>query len=238
VKPIEEAVILAGGLGTRLRSVVSDVPKPLAPVAGRPFLAWLLDRLTEQGVRRTVLATGYLSQKIEAAIGKNWRGMDIAYSVEHEPLGTGGALMQAVKHLRGQVVHVSNGDTYLHYSLRDLQQVTEAQGALAGMALASVADTARYGAVTVQQGRVLSFQEKGQVGPGYINAGSYYLSREGLAALHEHASAGAFSLETAFLHPLASAGGLAATVDTSGFIDIGVPEDYALAQTWFETPRV
>lgn len=235
--PTEEVVILAGGLGTRLRSVVSDVPKPLAPVAGRPFLAWLLDRLAAQGVRRVVLATGYLAERVEAMIGPRWAGMEVAYSVESEPLGTGGALVQAIARLQGQSLHVCNGDTYLHYALRELEQVTARHGALAGMALASVADTGRYGAVSVDDGRVLSFEEKGRTGPGYINAGSYFLPRAGLEALCALGSAGAFSLETAFLHPLASTGRLAAAVDTSGFIDIGVPEDYAAAQTWFADGR-
>lgn len=234
MKPAEEVVVLAGGLGTRLRAVINDIPKPLAPVAGRPFLAWLLDRLASQGVRRTVLATGYLAEKVEAAIGPRWAGMDVAYSVERAPLGTGGALVQALSLLQGQAVHVCNGDTYLNYSLAELQLITQHHGALAGMALASVPDTARYGAVSVEAGRVLSFQEKGREGPGYINAGSYFLSREGLDELSACAAQGTFSLETAFLHPLAAAGMLAATVDTSGFIDIGVPEDYARAQSIFE----
>lgn len=237
MKRSEEAVVLAGGLGTRLRSVVSGVPKPLAPVAGRPFLAWLLDRLAGQGVRRVVLATGYLANKVEAEVGSCWSGMEIVYSVESEPLGTGGALMQAIARLQGQSLHVCNGDTWLRFSLRELEQATERQQALAGMALARVPDTARYGAVSVQGDRVLSFQEKGRVGPGFINAGSYFLPARGLDALNSLGSAGAFSLENAFLYPLAGRGQLAATVDTSGFIDIGVPEDYAVAQTLFASAR-
>ena len=89
--PADEAIILAGGFGTRLRGIVDDVPKPLAPVAGRPFLVWVLDRLASSGMRRCILATGYMSETIEQSIGMRWQGMDIAYSVESEPLGTGGA---------------------------------------------------------------------------------------------------------------------------------------------------
>ena len=113
--PADEAIVLAGGFGTRLRGIVDDVPKPLAPVAGRPFLAWLLDRLAASGIRRCILATGYMSDAIERTIGTRWQGMEIAYSVEPEPLGTGGAIRLAVMQLRGTSVHVLNGDTWLVY---------------------------------------------------------------------------------------------------------------------------
>ena len=91
----DEAIVLVGGLGTRLRAVVSDVPKPLAPVAGRPFLTWLLDHLAENDVRHVVLAAGYLAERVIDSIGREWRGMQVDYSVEATPLGTGGAVRQA-----------------------------------------------------------------------------------------------------------------------------------------------
>ena len=109
----DEAIILAGGLGTRLRGMVSDVPKPLAPVAGRPFLAWVLDSMADGGIARIVLATGHMADKVEAAIGRSWRGMEVVYSVEPQPMGTGGAIALARNLLRGHGAHVINGDTYL-----------------------------------------------------------------------------------------------------------------------------
>jgi len=226
----DEAIILAGGLGTRLRPLVHDVPKPLAPVGGRPFLAWLLDRLAQEGIRHVCLATGYMADRLETAIGHHWQGMEIEYSVESEPLGTGGALLQAVSRLRGNSVHVCNADTWLRYSLYDLEMLTCQQ---IGMALASVSEVGRYGAVTVAAGRVVRFQEKGGQGAGFINAGSYFFSDGGITALKRLTRRTSFSLEADFLYPMADAGGISAFLNTSDFIDIGVPEDYLRAQALF-----
>lgn len=225
----DEAIVLAGGLGTRLRAVVDDVPKPLAPVAGRPFLAWLLDRLAASGMRRAILACGYRAGQVQAAIGERWNGMDIAYSIESEPLGTGGAIRLAATRLQGNAAHVLNGDTWLEYAPQGLEAATHATGAAIGIALARVEDVGRYGAAAVEQGRVVAFHEKGGNGPGWINAGCYFLGAQALAAL----PGGAFQFEGSVLEPRARAGDVAAFTDTSGFIDIGVPEDYALAQHLF-----
>lgn len=225
----DEAIVLAGGLGTRLRTVVSDVPKPLAPVAGRPFLAWLLDRLAGTGLRRCILATGYRSEAIEQAIGRRWHGMDVAYSVESEPLGTGGAIRLAASHLRGDAVHVLNGDTWLEYAPAALEAVARRVDAPLAIAVARVDDVGRYGAVTVRDGHAVAFHEKGGSGAGWINAGCYFLRADVLAAMPH----GAFSFEQAVLHTRAAAGDVAACVDTAGFIDIGVPEDYRRAQELF-----
>lgn len=232
MKPAEEAIVLAGGFGTRLRTVVSDVPKPLAPVAGRPFLAWLLDRLSGQGIRRVVLATGYLAEQVEGAFGTRWSGMEIAYSVEATPLGTGGAVRQAAAHLQGDAVHVLNGDTWLDYRPTALEAATLSAGKPIAIALARVDDLARYGAVEVSNGLVTAFREKGETGAGWINAGCYYLTARALDALPRQS---AFSLEQEVLQPLAPSREIAAFTDTSGFIDIGVPEDYARAQSLFAT---
>jgi D-glycero-alpha-D-manno-heptose 1-phosphate guanylyltransferase len=224
----DEAIVLVGGLGTRLRAVVSDVPKPLAPVAGRPFLAWLLDRLAEGGMRHVVLAAGYLAERVVDAIGPEWRGMRIEYSIEATPLGTGGAVRQACGMLRGDAAHVLNGDTYLRYDMRALEQAVRDAGADLGMALACVDDVARYGAVVREGCRVDGFKEKGESGAGYINAGCYYLTSDAVRALPAEPS---FSFETRVLAPLVAAGRVCGFDATDGFIDIGVPEDYARAQT-------
>ena len=226
----DEAIVLAGGFGTRLRGVVDDVPKPLAPVAGRPFLAWLLDRLAAGGMRRCILATGYLSELIEQRIGTRWQGMDIAYSLEPEPLGTGGAIRLAAGRLRGDAAHVLNGDTWLEYDPPALEAAARASNAPMAIALARVDDVARYGAVDIDHGRVAGFREKGEAGPGWINAGCYFLGADALAALPAR---DAFSFEQDVLQPSVQAGAVAAFTATAGFIDIGVPEDYARAQTLF-----
>lgn len=227
---IDEAIVLVGGLGTRLRPVVQDVPKPLAPVAGRPFLAWVLDRLAAAGLRRTILATGYLGEMVECTIGAQWNGMDMAYSVEPEPLGTGGAVRLAARRLQGDGAHVLNGDTFVAYAPAALEAAMQARAAIAAIALARVDDVGRYGAVEVIDGRVVAFREKGQHGPGLINAGCYCLSS---SALDGMPARDAFSLERDWLPGLAAAGRVAAFDDTRNFIDIGVPEDYARAQRQF-----
>ena len=233
--PADEAIILAGGFGTRLRGIVDDVPKPLAPVAGRPFLAWVLDRLAASGIRRCLLATGYLSDTIEQRIGARWQGMDIAYSVEPEPLGTGGAIRLAATRLLGDAAHVLNGDTWLEYDPRALEAAAHAAGTPMAIALARVDDVARYGAVDVCDGRAVAFREKGETGPGWINAGCYFLSRDALAALP---ALGAFSFEREVLQPHAQSGDVAAFTSTAGFVDIGVPDDYRRAQQLFLTQKV
>ena len=227
----DETIVLVGGRGTRLQSVVRDVPKPLAPVAGRPFLGWLLDRLAACGVRRAILATGHLASQVEAFAGHDWAGMSIAYSREDAPLGTGGAVRQAALGLLGDAAQVVNGDTYLAWDPLALAATARACAAPIGIALARVDDVARYGAVAVVDGRVTAFREKGDRGPGWINAGVYWLDAAGLALLDGHGDA--FSLEREVLVPQAAVGGIAAFLHTDDFIDIGVPDDYARAQLLF-----
>lgn len=226
----EEAIVLVGGLGTRLRAVVSDVPKPLAPVSGRPFLAWLLDHLADNGMRHVVLAAGYLADRVVDSIGREWRGMRVDYSIESIPLGTGGAVRQACSMLCGDAAHVLNGDTFLRYDMHLLELDTLDFGADLGMALAWVDDVSRYGAVVCEDGCVEGFREKGGSGPGYINAGSYYLTSAAIGALPEKA---AFSFEEKILLPLTEAGRVYGFEATREFIDIGVPEDYRRAQGLF-----
>lgn len=227
---VSEAIILAGGFGTRLRNVVSDVPKPLAPVCGRPFLAWTLDALAAQGVRRVVLATGYLAEKVEEALGTSWRSMELVYSREPEPLGTGGAVALACTRLEGGSAFVVNGDTWLELDYRAFAERSLRDGARLGMALAHVPDVARYGAVELDQGRVSGFSEKGRHGAGYINAGVYWFER---TLMHAFDPGARFSFETDVLLPMASRDTVVAYTDTSQFIDIGVPEDYRRAQLEF-----
>lgn len=229
----DEAIILVGGLGTRLSSVVSDVPKPLAPVAGRPFLAWVLDHLSENKIRHVVLAAGHRADQVQHAVGPMWRRMLISYSIESRALGTGGAVRLARDKLRGDAAHVLNGDTYLRYSLDALGAATLAAGADLGVALAQVPDVGRYGAVESDGPLITGFLEKGGSGAGSINAGCYFLGSAALAALP---SEEAFSFEHALLAPMVAQRKVCGFHDTSAFIDIGVPDDYMRAQTLFDHP--
>ena len=231
MKQFEEAIVLVGGQGTRLRSVVSDVPKPLAQVAGKPFLCRLLDRLVADGMQHVVLASGYMADKIQAEIGDEWCGIPISHVIEDRPLGTGGALKNATRALQSDTgVHVFNGDTWLEYSPAALRAIVTDTGAAIGMALAQVDDVGRYGAVKLQDEHVIGFEEKGGQGAGHINAGCYFISAAALAAMQDEPP---FSFEERILRPACLAGQVVALTQTRGFIDIGVPEDYHRAQGLF-----
>lgn len=218
-----EAVILAGGLGTRLRAVVSDVPKPMAPIAGRPFLHWLLEGLARQGIRRAVLATGYMAGVLEDRLGASHAGVELLYSREEEPLGTGGAIWRALGRCAGGRVFVLNGDTWLGAELAPLAALPKADGVIAAR---PVEDRARYGALVLEGDRLRGMEEKGRHGPGLINAGLYLLRRD-LPALRPQA--GAFSFEGEVLARPAGLD-LRAVPVAADFLDIGTPEDFARAQ--------
>ena len=226
-----KAVVLAGGLGTRLRDAVPDLPKPMAPVAGRPFLACVLDALVRDGYTEIVLSVGYRWEAIAEYFGQRYRDAALSYSVESEPLGTGGAVAHAFAEAGlapRESALVLNGDTFLDIDFATLRSWHARAPDTAGMVLRRVADTARYGSVEVSDGIVTGFAEKGRSGPGLINAGVYQLpadifSRFGLA--------GRFSLEADLLQRHCAALRVRAWPTDAYFIDIGVPEDYARAQT-------
>jgi D-glycero-alpha-D-manno-heptose 1-phosphate guanylyltransferase len=222
-----DAIVLAGGLGTRLRAVVPDRPKPMALVAGRPFLDHVFDHLVAHGVRHVVLSIGYMGECIEQHYGQAYRGMDISYAREHEPLGTGGAIRLALRHCRTDWAVVVNGDTLLDADPAALVSATRASSGRLGMVVREVPDTARYGRCEVREGTVVAFGEKGVAGPGYINGGMYALPRTVFDGLDLPER---FSFEVdvlaAHLHDIRPC----AVISDAYFIDMGVPEDYARAQ--------
>jgi len=230
----DEAIILAGGFGTRLASVVADVPKPMAPVAGRAFLYYLLDALQAQGVGRVILAVHHLADTI-AAVGPAYRGMRLEYLREGTPLGTGGAIRQAISRIEGEDALVLNGDTYLDIDYQAVLGHRRATSADLVLAVRPVADGARYSLVEADaDGLVTGFLPTGAAGrPGLIGAGVYAL-RRGLFETFDLPAA--FSFEADVLARLT--GNLRVqTYRCDGyFIDIGVPEDYRRAQT--ELPEI
>ncbi|NLC72084.1 MAG: NTP transferase domain-containing protein, partial [Desulfuromonadaceae bacterium] len=171
--------ILAGGLGTRLRSVVSDRPKVLAEIGGKPFLAYLLDHLSSFGFGTVVLCTGYLGEQIAQRFGKRYGEMELFYSQESSPLGTAGALRLALPLLKSESALVVNGDSFCDADLRGFWEWHREREADASMLLVEVPDTRRYGRVSVDnKGRVIRFEEKNEEGaPGWINAGIYLIRR-------------------------------------------------------------
>jgi D-glycero-alpha-D-manno-heptose 1-phosphate guanylyltransferase len=222
-----EAVVLAGGFGTRLRAVVPDWPKPMAPVAGRPFLEILLSTLAAKGFKRAVLSLGHMAEKISGHFGPRFAGLELVYEVEHSPLGTGGAMRQALPHIQGDHAYVFNGDTFLDLEVAQLEAHWHLHQRPIIVAR-DVPDTARYGRLHVEHGRLLGFAEKGAAGPGLINAGCYVLPR----AVLQHMAAGMnFSFETDFLAKVVPKQHMDVFVTQGLFIDIGVPTDYEMAQS-------
>jgi len=223
------AVLLVGGMGTRLRSVVPSTPKPLASVGNRSFLELLIRQLRSQGIRHLVMCTGYLADRIasEFGDGSGW-GVDIGYSKEPHPLGTAGAIKFAQGHLKNAFDFlVMNGDSFLEFDLQRFVRFHREHKGLASMAVVKVDNANRYGTVHLDdQNRVTGFMEKaGGDRPGLINGGVYILNR----AVLGHIPEGAASLEKD-VFPRFLGHGVYAMEQDGMFIDIGTPEDYARAQ--------
>ena len=213
-----EAIILAGGLGTRLRGTIGDLPKPMAPVAGRPFLAWQLDALERRGIREVILSVGYRADAIEGHFGARHGGLAIRYAREDSPLGTGGAIDAALGNVRGNAAFVLNGDTYIRPPLRALESC---EGCEVAMLVAHVEDASRFGTVLVSGNRVTGFGEKRAEGPGLVNAGVYWIAKDALAGQRPVT---AFSFEKDFLEPAMGRIAIGAVVTSEPFVDIGIPE--------------
>ncbi|MBF0380033.1 MAG: nucleotidyltransferase family protein [Magnetococcales bacterium] len=223
-----EAVILAGGLGKRLRQSVPDIPKPMAPIGDRPFLAHLLETLVSQGIRRVILSVGYKSNYFIDYFTDSYMGMEIVYAIEERPLGTAGGIQLALNMVKGDRAYILNGDTFFNVPLLQLEKAYNNNDSKLVMAVKSMESCARYGAVQVSNdGRIIGFREKGQVAGGLINGGVFLLATE----LRNNLD-GCFSFETDFLQPNVNKI-VMSTVENDGyFIDIGIPEDYFAAQKY------
>ena len=222
-----EAIVLAGGFGTRLRDVVSDVPKPMAPIGDKPFLNILLSRLAHKGFKHVILAIGYLAEKITSYFGDSFKDMDISYVVEDEPLGTGGAIRLAMTKAKGDYVFVLNGDTFLDADFGALDALwTEHNQPI--MVARHVADIARYGALIIRDSRLCGYLEKGQLGAGTINAGCYVIP---VKALDMYEVGKTFSIESDYFEKIYNDLFIRVALTDGHFIDIGIPEDFKRAQS-------
>jgi len=224
-----EAIVLAGGMGTRLQPVVADVPKCMAPVAGKPFLYYLLTCLEKAGFQHVILALGYKHEAIETWLEGYETAMNITPVVENTPLGTGGAVKLALKQAEQNAVFVFNGDSYLGLDYQALLQCHVEKNAWVTIALKQMFRFERYGKVDIDgNSRIVRFGEKQYCDAGLINGGVYVINRKALDKFSDK-----FSLEKDFFEPEASAGKLIGFPAGGYFIDIGIPEDYRRAQNDF-----
>ena len=216
-------VILAGGLGTRLRHVLQDVPKPMAPIRDRPFLTYILDNIIAQGSRDIILATGHLSELITDYFGDKYLDARIRYSHEHEPLGTGGAIKLVFDRYNLDRAFVLNGDTLFDVKLSHLSYFHEKSSSPISMSIKFMKNFDRYGTVDWDAFNIATaFHEKIPKAEGWINGGVYLLNKE----LFEKIDASAFSFETNVLETAVTDGQIFCLPSPGYFIDIGIPEDY------------
>lgn len=220
------AAILVGGFGTRLRSVVSDVPKPLAPIHGKPFIFFLLEELAKLSVKRVILLTGYMHDKVVAACGDGTQfGLEIIYSQEHEALGTAGAVKLAEPLLAQESDFLLlNGDSLCQEALAALVPLKCSDQQLGFIAVSYVADASRFGTVkfAADSKTILAFQEKAASQSGYVNAGVYRLSSKIFNVIQPNQK---LSLEQDIFPKHVNNGLLACEVEAL-FDDIGLPESY------------
>ncbi|HET9057053.1 MAG TPA: HAD-IIIA family hydrolase [Chitinophagaceae bacterium] len=231
---IKEAIILAGGLGIRLRSVVSDLPKPMAPVAGNPFLHYVTTLLKKQGIEKFIFATGYKSEAIETWVKNNFSPSSFQLSIEQERLGTGGAIKLACEKATERHVLIINGDTLFHINLKELAETHFANNAHCTLALKPMKNFDRYGVVELNENNSVScFKEKKYYDSGLINGGVYILDTQ--QYLSEQFS-GKFSFEKDYLEKFCSQRRFYGVIQNQYFIDIGIPEDFDKAQS--ELPQI
>jgi D,D-heptose 1,7-bisphosphate phosphatase len=228
-----QAIILAGGFGTRLQSVVKDVPKPLADISGKPFLAYLLQNLQNQGIKKIVLSVGYLQEKIIQYFGDSYLGMDVSYAKEDKPLGTGGAIANSLQFIdKSKPCLVMNGDTFLQV---DYQKLLRSHKNNLTMVLRQMDDCSRYGKVVFDQNLfITAFEEKSAIKTaGFINGGVYVLDPK---LFENFLLPKNFSFENDFLAKNLDEIKPQAFTVNDYFIDIGIPDDYKKAQN--ELPQL
>ena len=223
-----EAIVLAGGLGTRLRSVISEIPKPMAPIGKKPFLEYILKYLSNNGIKKVILSVGYKWDIIKDYFGDKYNDIDLLYSVEEYPLGTGGAIKQAIETtIDSEKVFIVNGDTFFNIDLNKLILKYQKSDTLLSLSLKKMTNFDRYGSVEIDEnGFIKGFFEKKYQKEGYINGGIYLVSSD---IFNNFELPEKFSFEE-FIQKEYKKLNANAEIFDDYFIDIGIPEDYEKAQ--------
>jgi len=218
-----EAIILAGGAGTRLGNILRDIPKPMAPVNGKPFLEYILEWLVRNPVSRIIISSGYKAETISGYFGSSFAGMPVDYVVEKEPLGTGGAISYALAQCADDDVMVLNGDTYFPADVQYMFDFHTSVRSKITLALKRMEKFDRYGTVVTDGNKIVKFNEKEWCEAGLINGGIYIIDRQYFSSLSLPA---VYSFEKEFLEPVVIKGIIHGVTFNAPFIDIGIPEDY------------
>ena len=231
---ITTAIILAGGFGTRLQTVVNDVPKPMAPVNGQPFLNYQLRYLKHYGIKKIILSTGYLADAIHSYYGNEWEGLAILYSHEDTPLGTGGGIRLAMEKSTEETNLVLNGDSFFDVDLIEFYKLHSKNNSGISLALRKVANAERYGTIEKDgDNRIISFKEKSGIAKeGIINGGVYILGKK--TYFSSNPTTTNFSIEKDFFEKKINELNIFGFENEGYFIDIGIPEDYTKAQHDFK----
>ncbi len=227
--PIKEisCIILAGGLGTRLRSAVPDLPKCMAPVAGKPFLQHIIDYCLNNGVTHFIFSLGYMHEVIEDFVLKTYPNLSVDFVIEHEPLGTGGGIRLAIQASKAEHVVILNGDTLFSVPLQTLMQFHLQHHASCTLALKPMKDFDRYGVVEIDANQhIRAFQEKKKYDFGLINGGVYVVNKNAFLSLPFPEK---FSFEKDYLEKYYLSEPMFGMVEDVYFIDIGIPEDFERA---------
>ena len=227
-----EAIILAGGFGTRLQQVITDVPKSMALINGHPFIEYLLNYLRGQGIEKVICSVGYKKEDIQSHLGNQFKNIPIEYAVEKDPLGTGGGIINAFKLVEGNSAFVLNGDSMFRLDLKALSQLHSNVSADITLALRFLEETERYGSVRIDdQKRITGFNEKGSgTGPGYINGGSYLINK---SYIFSPVFPEKFSIEKECFEKYCTESRFYGFPSKGYFLDIGIPEDFYRAQYEF-----
>ncbi len=230
---LKEAIILAGGFGTRLQTVVSDVPKPMAPINNEPFLNYVFAYLKHYHIEHVVLSTGYLADKISDYYKSEFQGIKISYTKEETPLGTGGGIRLAMEKCYTKNVLVLNGDSFFDVNLNQYFNQHSSFHSDCSLALRKVDNAARYGTIKLGNGFIKEFKEKDSIEKvGLINGGVYIINRE--LFLNKTEALKSFSIEKDFFETRINELNLMGFEYEGYFIDIGIPEDYNKAQDDFK----
>lgn len=228
----EEAIVLAGGLGTRLRSVVNNVPKPMALVCNRPFLVYIFEYLLKQDIKHIILSVGYKFEIIKNFFGNQYKNIKITYAIENQPLGTGGAIKNSLIKTNQKEVFILNGDTFFNINLKDFYNFHKNKKSNLTIVLKKINQTDRYGIIEIDQNnKIVSFLEKVKRKNVLINGGIYLINKDFFLTL---ASENKFSFEKDFIEKYYQKYDFYGLPFNEYFIDIGIPQDYARANKEFK----